>query len=661
MSRPLLSALRAFALLFVAGHAAPGGCTDADLAVIPEPPTYRDDKLAISGELCTRAPESLVFPLRVLFVVDASESMRVTDPADPVSGETRRERAVREAWQALLAQGAQDVRVGVLRFSAEAQSRTPVDRDGDGVTDSYFTVDQTVLSAATAALGQTDRTTNYVAALGEAYYELRTELVAADLESLPLSKYVVVFVSDGLPDVDPDDAVANGTDEILASVDALYELASLFRVGDFSLHTVYLSSGQGPALDRPAQELLQQMADLGGGSYRSVAGGEEIDFIGGVDLSVIRRVFTLKSLTAVNLQTLLDGDQVATLQARSVDLEGALDQAAIAAAFVDVDGDGHLSCGEPLTDSDGDGLSDLVEALIGSDPLVGDTDDDGLGDRLEWELRGTHDPTDPGDAGCFVPSPCVMDDTGACACVLDADVDGLCDCDEDPDAPCADAFGHDCVDLDLDGWCDCPDRDGDGFCDYEDRDGDALADCEEVYYGSASNGVDSDADGLPDPVEARTGTSPVDADALGDFDFDLTNNGDEVRGATDPLCADAPFRSRQAYRYDVDDLGLDGDRTCYAFDVSNITLAPTLDNPDARPDARGVHGAATNRILVFAGEVAFDDPQAYAGFRVACVEARYWGPPEDFKDPPSGKIRLTEDDFVAAGSFDPTRDCRGPQ
>src|SRR5690606_39581960 len=68
---------------------------------------------------------------------------------------------------------------------------------------------RSILDAATTSLGVTDRTTNYLNAIGEAYFEIRTELIQAEQESLPLSKYVVIFLSDGEPDTDSSDAREN--------------------------------------------------------------------------------------------------------------------------------------------------------------------------------------------------------------------------------------------------------------------------------------------------------------------------------------------------------------------------------------------------------------------------------------------------------------------
>lgn len=651
-----------------------GSCTEAKLEPIPAPPTHRDDKLQLDGGLCTLEPDTLVFPVRVLFVVDTSVSMRVTDPPDPATGETSRERAVREAWSSLLDQGARGVRFGMIRFSAQAQPMTPTDLDGDGLADTYFTSDRTLLDIATAGLGTTERTTNYINALGEAYFEIRTELQRADQESLPLSKYIVIFLSDGVPDTDQSDSRQNSRQEILGEVRQLRELADTFRVGTFEFHTAFLSTGQ-LALDEAARDLLSDMAEVGGGNFRSFPSGEELNFLF-VDFTVLRRVFTLRTLGAVNLNTVQDleqipppappmipdmgmGDADMGFDMSMPDMAGP-DGLALAPninpwQYVDVDGNGRLECGEPLVDTDGDGLADVTELRIQTNPFLRDTDDDGLNDYLEWQLRDDGlDPNDPTDSPCYVPSPCIDEDgDGLCACVLDSTGDGVCDCVNDPDVDCVEA-DRDCVDEDEDGFCDCPDADGDGFCDYEDRDGDSLHDCEEIFYGTSQLGVDTDADGIPDFVETRFQTSPAEHDVLDDIDSDSTPNGVEILSNTNPNCKDTTLRSRMAYRYDVRELGIFGSQTCYEFDISNVTLVPTLNR-----EGDGYPGNGWNRILLYAGEVPFDDPNSFATFRVACVMAQY-NPEGNFKSPPSGRVSLTEADFIPIGEFDPDVHCTLP-
>jgi hypothetical protein len=237
---------------------------------------------------------------------------------------------------------------------------------------------------------------------------------------------------------------------------------------------------------------------------------------------------------------------------------------------------------------------------------------------------------------------------------MDVDMDDVCDCVIDPERPCQDDLGHDCLDGDSDGWCDCPDRDQDGRCDYEDRDRDGLNDCEEVFLGTAQNGDDSDADGLPDRLEVYRRSDPVEPDRLQDVDWDQTSNGTEVLSGTDPWCDESRFRSLVSYRHEVDTVGLFEGVTCYEFDIGNITLVPTSPNP-----AAAYPGNGWNRILFFAGEVSFDDPESFPSYRIACAMARY-EPDGNYKNPPSGRIRLMEKDFIDASEFDETEHCIWP-
>jgi hypothetical protein len=233
-------------------------------------------------------------------------------------------------------------------------------------------------------------------------------------------------------------------------------------------------------------------------------------------------------------------------------------------------------------------------------------------------------------------------------------MDRQCDCVVDEDLPCHDDQGHDCVDADSDGLCDCPDIDGDERCDYDDRDHDGLNDCEELFLGSAKNGYDSDADGLPDWLEAHADGDPVSDDRLEDLDQDLTRNGEEVLAGTDPWCNESGTRSLASYRYVVEKVKDDEGTTCYSFDIGNITLVPTTINPDADYPGNG-----WNRILFFIGEVSFDDPDSFPLYRVACVMVRY-EPEGNYRNPPSGRIVLKEKNFVSTTDFDPDEDCIWP-
>ncbi|MBN2529315.1 MAG: VWA domain-containing protein [Deltaproteobacteria bacterium] len=626
-------------------------CTDSSLELLPPPPPpIPDNKLLLSGTICTQNPEELIFPARVVFLVDCSESMDVTDPPDPVTGETGRERAVREAAVELLGSGG-DVKVSVVRFSSESQ---PLTAQLDPLPGSYFTNNLETVLANLPRLSQTDRTTNYIQALAEVYSEIRHELINAEQESLALSSYQVVLVSDGIPDVDSGDAAISSTDNVLESVEAIMELGRLFHINRIGVNTALLSSGN-VLVDEVAEDLLSAMAERGAGTFRSFASGGELNFLG-LELTSMKRMFTLKTLVAQNINSV----------SRRADM---------------------------LPDSDGDGVDDMTEILSASNPFMADSDGDGCRDGVEYRFRlSGMDPLDPNDCDCFVPDYCFDEDqNGICdnSCT-DSDGNGQCDCadanadafcDDNPTVACVDAE-HDgicecvdenldhicdlvCLDANLDGFCDCIDVDKNGRCDdinYNDFDGDGLFNCEEIYAGTNRRGPDSDGDGLVDFLEFRFGTKPDEADDEEDMDWDVVTNGEEVRTATDPLNKITTGRGKQAYRYNVKEIDGTQTQTCYSFEVSNITLTEVIKAPAERlssgPAGQGY--SSYNRILLFAGEVPFDDPQSYARFRVACVEARFTAK-GNFKEPPSGRVvGLAPRHFHLLTEFNPDEHCIGP-
>jgi len=658
---------------------AAAACTDAEFEKIPSPETRRADEMRISGDPCTQSPENLVFPTRVLFLVDSSISMEITDPPDPQTGVTDRQRAVRETWKRLVGDDGRDAKVGIVRFSAQAQSKTPVDEDGDSVPESYFTSDPEKLNGATEALSETDRTTNFLNVLGEAYFEMRTELEQADQESLPRTNYSVIFLSDGVPQSSGTSGREGSREQILGSVEQLRELADSYDVDEFSFHTAFLATGRA-AFDEQAEGLLEEMAQRGNGTFRSFPDGGELNFLF-ADLTSLQRAYTLRTMAAVNLNAVQDRRQIPDPVPVTPEMDGA-DVDALGAGdlggadggqaepsfrrptpppltWVDLDNSSSVDCGEPMVDTDGDGVADLTERRIGSDPRDRDTDDDGLRDLLEWELRDSGlDPKTPSKSKCYTPRPCEDENgDGRCDCILDSDDDGVCECKNDDLRECVGDTNRDCVDRDDDGWCDCRDRNEEGECQFTDTDGDGLHDCEEVFLGTAQRGNDTDADGLPDRVEARFDTNPAKEDLREDPDADRTVNEIEVLANTNPRCDDSRFRSRISYQYDISSTGFEDSKSCYDFEIDNMTLVPTLVGGGGGD--REYPGDSWNRILLYAGEVAVDDPNSFATYRVACVMARY-DPRNNYRDPPSGEVQLDESDFVEVRNFEPDEHCVWP-
>lgn len=679
-------------LLFAAG----AGCSDTDLEHVPAPEVVDrwDNKIEIRGEVCTSPPEELRFPMRILFIVDTSSSMEVVDPPDPQTGETDRERAVRETWERLLDESPDGVEFGINRFDGEAMSTVAL-TDEDGLPTDYFTNDRDRLIEGTAALRETAATTNYLNALDEAYHQLRLELMDQRLESLPLSKYMVIFLSDGVPNVDT--GAREQTDErVMAGVESIVDLMNNFGVGEFEFHTAFLSTGIA-TVDEAASALLEQMAEVGGGNYRGFASGAELNFLF-AEFTQLRRVFSLETLGAMNENVVVDSEQIIDAEDLDTVSMGPGDTTAGSSVavgperrdgeepvtpdgvtpleplydyerdilglpkeerptlFLDITGSGAPECGEPLVDTDGDGLADMKEFYIGTDPLDRDTDRDGLSDYVEWRFRNAGlDPLDPTVSDCYVAPPCIdPQDDGLCECIYDTTGDGICDCVDDPETPCLNEYGRDCVDESGDGLCDCPDLTGDGRCDYEDRTGDGLHDCEEIYYGTSTLAVDTAGDGLPDVVEARFRTDPSSRDAEEDYSLSGVSNRQEVLANTDPRCDANHVRSEIAYQYRIEEKGQRGDQFCYDYEIGNISLVPTLPNPEERYPGNG-----WNRILLYTSEVPFDDTEAPGSYRFACVMARY-DDEGDYRNPPSGRFELTDEDFVEVEEFDADEHCIWP-
>lgn len=143
-----------------------------------------------------------------------------------------------------------------------------------------------------------------------------------------------------------------------------------------------------------------------------------------------------------------------------------------------------------LADTDEDGLPNLIEKEIGSDPYNPDTDGDGLPDGYEALTLGT-DPTKP-----------------------DTDDNGVLDCDED---------------FDEDGLTNLQEYELGTEPYNDDTDGDGLKDGEEIYtYGTDPLKVDTDDDGLYDGDEIYFETDPLNPDTDGNGVLD----GDEKRFQT---------------------------------------------------------------------------------------------------------------------------------
>ncbi len=361
------------------------GCTDVDIFETPGIGTgQKDDKLKIKGSFCTEHPDELKFPVKIMFIIDCSQSMIVTDPQPTPNDFPGRVQAVLDVVQKF--RNDPGVAFAILRFEAAANVATQADTNGDGVADVFgFVNDLPSLLRAMNSLVQAGGNTSYQAALGLAEATLAMDMSGSSVDERARTKYVVIFLSDGLPYPQDFDDDTNTPHSITRSLREMMNLPKRFDVSDFSFHTAYLSVNTPIYVKEEAEGLLKDMAEIGGGTYRNFENGEEINFLD-IDYTSIKRMYSIKN-----------------------------------GAFMVFNANAHPAGNKADSiDTDGDGLIDLLEEELGTSVGKRDTDGDGFNDLLEYNLRRSgFDPLDGNDADCSL----ALDR-------LDRDGDGLLDCEE---------------------------------------------------------------------------------------------------------------------------------------------------------------------------------------------------------------------------------------
>ncbi len=586
------------------------GCTDAGLQPPrPEDRDAHDNLLTIKGELCTRPDSQVVFPVKVLFAIDQSYSLQCTDSTN------RRYAALNQLIGDLLENPATSL--GFVGFSSWSRAQAFTRNVADI---------QPFLDPA-AGLGQA---TDYQGALATAAKMLETDMINAGPAERARTRYVVVFMSDGVPQPrcnqgceDDEERCKNHEDD---DGDGAIDGADTdcANIGDTSLH--------------PDNEFGACNSDIGALRDEGIVGDDEyVDMVSicpayNQPEQILHRVSQILELQdtysvgSVTLNTVLlfspqhivddacpdasagfgyDEDQARSLlRAMALEGKGAFRDANLGEidnSFLDFDfraidapqalrglmawnQHARLANGTIAPDADADGLADVAEQARGTDPKLADSDvggGDGYTDVFETLLaeRGF-------DA-------------------LDPNI---------PAIPCSDT-------LDLDG--------------------DGLLDCEEAYLGTDPRQPDSDGDAVLDWIELVLGTEPTRNDGNEDLDFDGVLNAEEAFAGTNPAVPDADRYLDSAIQYRVVDLGrlapVEGEeeRECYEYAIRDIELVVTPLVPD-----RGL-----NRILIYGLEQPAQLASASSTTTVACFEAFYRG--EYSKDPANGIIDVTQGPYYA--------------
>ena len=271
-------------------------------------------------------------------------------------------------------------------------------------------------------------------------------------------------------------------------------------------------------------------------------------------------------------------------------------------------------------DSDGDGLVDAHEYFYGTNPLLDDSDLDGIKDGAEihvYETNATNPDTDgdglkDGEEIYTYHTDVINPDT---------DGDGLKDGEEihlyESNATSADS--------DLDGLIDGeeihsydtnvsnPDSDGDGLWDGEeiksyetdplsqDSDGDGLRDGEEIKnYHTNPKDSDSDGDGLKDGEEINhpsEATNPLKEDSDNDGIFDnIEVKRDDLNATNSDTDGDCLLDSYELNFYHTETNNSDTDRDGVedGFEVYGDLKTSCISNPETRSGGRNEHPAQDN-------------------------------------------------------------------
>lgn len=308
----------------------------------------------VAGRFCVEDPSTVTLPVKIWFVIDDSGSMATSDPSQNRYNSIRALATQRAAPGTLF--------FGGMTFAGDGATRFSTPRFNDDVATFNSQVPTSPGS------GQTP----YYAALDMTASELNSD-IDENQSTAVRTRYVVVFLTDGMPTV----PAGTTEQEVLAKVGRIMALGS--RAGGVTFNTVYLGGGDSDA--GQGLGLLEAMATLGKGAFKSFPNGNALDF-GNLDSSSIQAAWEPRLFVVTNrsMMPTAEGQEV---------------------------------------DSDRDGLDDAREAELRTDPKSADTDGDGCGDLIEVRLQWNPLAQVAGECTC-----------AAGKAQLDTDDDGLNDCEE---------------------------------------------------------------------------------------------------------------------------------------------------------------------------------------------------------------------------------------
>jgi hypothetical protein len=442
---------------------------------------------AIGGAFCAQKSDSIKSRLKFIFVTDRSGSNQTrytTDtPPQNLPGTDPLGKMRFDPMMDFIRAYSTDPNVywSMINFST-----------GSTVVGSGFTSDSNAFFNTVQTQKNQTQTldngwTDYLKALESANKLIQDDItIAKDEYPLVASTYVIFFISDGAPIVSGN--IMLDQNKINASVAGLLSLKKQnpTLVEAVRVNTGFYYTDSNP--DAEARSRLTLMAQNGYGEYLEFGGGAAIDFTRYSAL-VRKQKFDVKEIWFVNSSVVWEGNQL-------------------------------------MLDTDSDGISDVTEAALGSNPNLADSDGNSVSDAVEWKLFG---------------KPC-------------------------KDLKCTKAGAASFV------QCNSLPKDAQGL--YRDRDGDGLNDCEESLLGSDVVNFDTNGDYLPDGLAFRNGLSllPSAHDLYLDPDSDGVDNYTEIKNGT-PL----QYRNAGVNNLLYGQLFLNKDsqtdiQSCYSFNAATVPM-----------------------------------------------------------------------------------------
>jgi hypothetical protein len=583
-----------------------------------------DDKLAVSGRVCTSPPDPTGFPVKVVLIVDQSGSMCISDPpgsqesvgfcemystVPPGVTQPARVRAVNRLLQQF--SSAPNVQVALVPFETNVKGVWPGASGPGGAR--FGRPDATLQTRVNTLQAELGKGTDYQGALAYAYSLIASDIVATEAttpEVLPRTRYVVVFLTDGVPfpkcaandnltqfadDLNPDltwadsfgagdfcnlidpedpDAITGfvaGTDrnqnyQLFSYVKQITDLKDQYNIGDIRLHTVLMFNEEAVRNCGPiCQDIYGQYVRWPG----------PVPVADGPAAAKTIAAWTLQQLAQRGNGVYQEFSNFAGLAQLNL---GALDYSSLASRNVMKSLMVQALSSEPgevkrVVDTDGDGLIDDFDNDFThkTNKYFPDSDDDGFDDSFEVRHFDDGFRADAKDGrGCDPTSPLTMG------------------------------------------------------CRSRDTDGDGLSQYIEQYLKTRETLVDSDADGIPDGMEVRYGLDPKARLTTGlDTDGDATSDADEFRMGSNPVSRDREFQEKAAYQYAITSETQSDGRVCYDFKVSNLQMVTP-------PNRAGLTQGYNLFKVWFAEAPESGVSTDYGVWKAACFWAQY--------DPPSVRV-----------------------